>query len=205
MVKISKSMDRYIWTFLAQQSETWILSSGSNPVNFIFSNIRDIVSNANKNAEEFRTTMDKALSECKRLDLKCHKMQVPIYIQTRLARAFDRSSEILVLSKIINHRFGKIWWSQIMFLGFYTLGNNKRLSMKNIWLKSFLWSCRQILHCQFIIIPWAKFSFFKLVFVNLYAARFICLQDADRAFLRDLVLKLRPVIFLPGDMICRKV
>ena len=29
-------------------------------------------------------------------------------------------------------------------------------------------------------------------------------QDADRAFLRDLVLRLRPVIFLPGDMICRK-
>ena len=31
--------------------------------------IRDIVSNANKNNEEFRTTMDKALSECKRLGL----------------------------------------------------------------------------------------------------------------------------------------
>lgn len=31
--------------------------------------IRDIVYNANKNVEEFRSTMDKALSECKRLDL----------------------------------------------------------------------------------------------------------------------------------------
>ena len=31
--------------------------------------IRDIVSNANKNNEEFRLTMDKALLECKRLEL----------------------------------------------------------------------------------------------------------------------------------------
>lgn len=31
--------------------------------------IRDIVSNANKNNEEFRATMDKALGECKRLNL----------------------------------------------------------------------------------------------------------------------------------------
>ena len=29
-------------------------------------------------------------------------------------------------------------------------------------------------------------------------------QDTDRALLRELVLKLRPVIFLPGEMVCRK-
>uniref|UniRef100_A0AC34FN80 Ion transport domain-containing protein n=1 Tax=Panagrolaimus sp. ES5 TaxID=591445 RepID=A0AC34FN80_9BILA len=34
--------------------------------------IRDIVYNANKNAEEFRATMDKALGECKRLELPAH-------------------------------------------------------------------------------------------------------------------------------------
>jgi hypothetical protein len=34
--------------------------------------IRDIVSNANKNNEEFRSMMDKALSECKRLELPDH-------------------------------------------------------------------------------------------------------------------------------------
>jgi cyclic nucleotide gated channel beta 1 len=30
-------------------------------------------------------------------------------------------------------------------------------------------------------------------------------SDCDAALIRDLVLKLRPVIYLPGDYVCRKV
>lgn len=30
-------------------------------------------------------------------------------------------------------------------------------------------------------------------------------QDCDPALIRDLVLKLQPVLFLPGDLVCKKV
>ena len=30
-------------------------------------------------------------------------------------------------------------------------------------------------------------------------------QDCDKALLRDLVLKLQPVLYLPGDFVCKKV
>lgn len=30
-------------------------------------------------------------------------------------------------------------------------------------------------------------------------------QDCDPALIRDLVLKLKPVLFLPGDLVCKKV
>lgn len=30
-------------------------------------------------------------------------------------------------------------------------------------------------------------------------------QDCDSALIRDLVLKLKPVLFLPGDLVCKKV
>lgn len=30
-------------------------------------------------------------------------------------------------------------------------------------------------------------------------------QECDPAFIRDLVLKLQPVLFLPGDLVCKKV
>jgi len=30
-------------------------------------------------------------------------------------------------------------------------------------------------------------------------------QECDPSFIRDLVLKLKPVLFLPGDLVCKKV
>jgi len=41
---------------------------------------------------------------------------------------------------------------------------------------------------------------YKLIINNLYS-----IQDCDKNLLYDLVLKLKPVLFLPGDYICRKV
>lgn len=35
-------------------------------------------------------------------------------------------------------------------------------------------------------------------------ANFCTLQDCDKTLLSDLILKLKPVIFLPGDFICVK-
>ncbi|KAI6208282.1 Tax-2 [Aphelenchoides besseyi] len=114
--------------------------------------IRDIVSNANKNNEEFRTTMDKALGECKRLEL-------PEQLTSRV----------------------RAWF-------LYTWEQQKTLDEKKL-VK------RLPLKLQTDLALSVHFN--TLSKVQLF-------QDADRALLRDLVLKLQPVIFLPGDMVCRK-
>lgn len=36
-------------------------------------------------------------------------------------------------------------------------------------------------------------------------AFFVYFQDCDKSLLYELVLKLRPLLFVPGDLICRKV
>ncbi|KAI6182302.1 Tax-2 [Aphelenchoides bicaudatus] len=114
--------------------------------------IRDIVSNANKNNEEFRSTMDKALGECKRLELPNH------------------------LTERVRSWFLYTWDQQ------KTLDEKKLVERLPLKLQTDL----------------ALSVHYKtLSKVQLF-------QDADRALLRDLVLKLQPVIFLPGDLVCRK-
>ncbi|KAL3090323.1 hypothetical protein niasHS_006775 [Heterodera schachtii] len=114
--------------------------------------IRDIVSNANKNNEEFRTTMDKALSECKRLDLPEH---LTARVRSWFLYTWERQ-RTLEEKKLVEKLPLKLQTDLALSVHYSTLGK-----------------------------------------VKLF-------QDADRAFLRDLVLRLRPAIFLPGDMICRK-
>uniref|UniRef100_A0A1I8B9Z2 Cyclic nucleotide-binding domain-containing protein n=1 Tax=Meloidogyne hapla TaxID=6305 RepID=A0A1I8B9Z2_MELHA len=114
--------------------------------------IRDIVSNANKNNEEFRTTMDRALSECKRLGLP-------------------------------EHLTGRV---RAWFL--YTWEQQRTLEEKRLVEKLPL----KLQTDLALSVHYNTLSKVKLF------------QDADRAFMRDLVLRLRPVIFLPGDIICRK-
>ncbi|KAH7718360.1 TAX-2 protein [Aphelenchoides avenae] len=114
--------------------------------------IRDIVANANKNTDEFRRTMDKALGECKRMELPEH------------------------LTKRVRDWFMYTWEQQ------KTLDEKKLVEKLPLKLQTDLA---------------LSVHYNTLSKVQLF-------QDADRALLRDLVLKLRPVIFLPGDMICRK-
>ncbi|CAD5206447.1 unnamed protein product [Bursaphelenchus okinawaensis] len=114
--------------------------------------IRDIVSNANKNSEEFRNIMDKALAECKRLDL-------PEHLVNRV----------------------RTWFM-------YTWEQQKTLDEKKLVEK----------------LPLKLQTDLALSVHYNTLSKVQLFQDADRALLRDLVLKLKPVIFLPGDMICRK-
>lgn len=114
--------------------------------------IRDIVSNANRNREEFQRRMDMALGECKRLGL-------PKDITDRVRDWFIYT------------------WQQQK-----TLDEKKLIEKLPLKLQTDLA---------------LSVHYNTLSKVQLF-------QDCDRALLRDLVLKLRPVIFLPGDMICKK-
>ncbi|CAD6200168.1 unnamed protein product [Caenorhabditis auriculariae] len=114
--------------------------------------IRDIVSNANRNREEFQRRMDKALGECKRLGLPKD------------------------LTDRVRDWFIYTWQQQ------KTLDEKKLIEKLPLKLQTDLA---------------LSVHYNTLSKVQLF-------QDCDRALLRDLVLKLRPVIFLPNDMICRK-
>ncbi|KIH54443.1 cyclic nucleotide-binding domain protein [Ancylostoma duodenale] len=114
--------------------------------------IRDIVSNANRTREEYRRKMDMALSECKRLGL-------PKELTNRVRDWFIYT------------------WEQQK-----TLDEKKLIEKLPLKLQTDLA---------------LSVHYNTLSKVQLF-------QDCDRALLRDLVLKLRPVIFLPGDMICKK-
>ncbi|CAB3408502.1 unnamed protein product [Caenorhabditis bovis] len=114
--------------------------------------IRDIVSNANRNREEFQRKMDMALSEC-------HK---------------------LGLTKDLTDRV-RDWF-------IYTWQQQKTLDEKKLIEK----------------LPLKLQTDLALSVHYNTLSKVQLFQDCDRALLRDLVLKLRPVIFLPGDMICKK-
>nr|ACQ44015.1 TAX2 [Caenorhabditis remanei] len=114
--------------------------------------IRDIVSNANRNREEFQRKMDLALGECQKLGLK----------QETTNRVRD-------------------WF-------IYTWQQQKTLDEKKLIEK----------------LPLKLQTDLALSVHYTTLSKVQLFQDCDRALLRDLVLKLRPVIFLPGDMICLK-
>ncbi|CAI4227565.1 unnamed protein product [Auanema sp. JU1783] len=114
--------------------------------------IRDIVSNANRNREEYQRKMDLALGECKRLNL----------------------------SKDLTDRV-RDWF-------IYTWQQQKTLDEKKLIEK----------------LPLKLQTDLALSVHYNTLSKVQLFQDCDRALLRDLVLKLRPVIFLPGDMVCKK-
>ncbi|CAJ0576173.1 unnamed protein product, partial [Mesorhabditis spiculigera] len=114
--------------------------------------IRDIVSNANRNRAEYQRQMDMALSECKKLNLS----------RDLVERVRD-------------------WF-------IYTWEQHKTLDEKKLIEKLPL----KLQTDLALSVHYNTLSKVKLF------------QDCDRAFLRDLVLKLRPVIYLPGDLVCKK-
>uniref|UniRef100_A0A8R1I6R8 Cyclic nucleotide-binding domain-containing protein n=1 Tax=Caenorhabditis japonica TaxID=281687 RepID=A0A8R1I6R8_CAEJA len=115
--------------------------------------IRDIVSNANRNREEFQRKMDLALGECKKLGL-----------------------DTILINRV------RDWF-------IYTWQQQKTLDEKKLIEK----------------LPLKLQTDLALSVHYTTLSKVQLFQDCDRALLRDLVLKLRPVIFLPGDMICKKV
>ncbi|CAG9529748.1 unnamed protein product, partial [Cercopithifilaria johnstoni] len=138
-------------------------SAGGNPaptnvVEYIYMTfswmmgIRDIVSNANRNREQYRKSVDQVLSECKRLGLS--------------KDTINRVRDWLIYT----------WQKQ------KTLDEKKLIEKLPLKLQTDL---ALAVHYN------------TLSKVQLF-------QDCDRALLRELVLKLRPVIFRPGDMICKK-
>uniref|UniRef100_A0AC35TX41 Cyclic nucleotide-binding domain-containing protein n=1 Tax=Rhabditophanes sp. KR3021 TaxID=114890 RepID=A0AC35TX41_9BILA len=114
--------------------------------------IRDIVSNANKNKESYRVNMDLALVICKNMNLKPETQ-----------------------AKV------KAWFR-------YTWEQQKTLDERKLVDKLPL-----KLQADLAL----SVHYNTLMKVALF-------QNCERALLRELVLKLKAVIFLPGDLVCKK-
>lgn len=162
--------------------------------------IRDIIATATRNQTEYRKLVDETMEYMRRLSL-------PLKLQERVKLWFKYTWEQ-------QHTFSKYKLSFLQKKNVCnrkndkTLKNNEEVGTLNHQKPINTYDTFIKFLDESIILDTLPQKMKTDVAINVHIQSLSKVQifhDCDRALLRELVLKLQPVLFLPGDYICRKV